>query len=173
MTAAPAEPPDDAELVEIGAGDLPELVALEFEGFLGHERWSEASWRAEVCRDNQCAFGLRVDGRLVAAALVSAWAPDAELLRIIVAHAHRRRHFAARLLDAATAWATSRGATRMLLEVRDDNLGALALYQRGGFVRMSERRNYYGPHATALVLVHTLEPGVTGAPGDATRKDTP
>lgn len=171
MSPRPRHGDDLGPIVEVTVQDIPELVQLEEEGFLGRERWSEASWRAELNRTNQRAVGLRVDGRLVAAALASAWTPDSELLRVIVAHSQRRRGLAATLLRECLDWATRLGATRMLLEVRDDNEGALALYRGAGFTQLSQRHNYYGPHATALVLVRTLETGDSEMLGAATRED--
>jgi GNAT superfamily N-acetyltransferase len=59
---------------------------------------------------------------------------DAGLLEdLVVEPAVRRRGIARRLVRAATAWATSRGATRLQLLADRANLPALAFYERMGW----------------------------------------
>jgi len=51
----------------------------------------------------------------------------------------------------------------MLLEVRVDNVPALALYERFGFTRMGLRKRYYQPEGIdAYTMSLDLEPRVVG-----------
>ena len=43
-------------------------------------------------------------------------------------------------------------AERLLLEVREDNRGALAFYASQGFVEIDRRARYYADGATAVVM---------------------
>jgi ribosomal protein S18 acetylase RimI-like enzyme len=52
--------------------------------------------------------------------------------------AFRRRHAATAVLDALAAWGQERGASRLYLQVMQDNLPALALYERAGFTTLYE-----------------------------------
>ncbi|MDP3371055.1 MAG: ribosomal-protein-alanine acetyltransferase, partial [Brevundimonas sp.] len=56
--------------------------------------------------------------------------------------------------------AATRGATRLFLEVAEDNMAALALYAGAGFVEAGRRPGYYArPHGRprdALVLALNL-----------------
>jgi ribosomal-protein-alanine N-acetyltransferase len=47
----------------------------------------------------------------------------------------------------------------MLLEVRSDNAPALALYERFGFMRISQRPKYYPDGGDALILRASLGVG--------------
>jgi [ribosomal protein S18]-alanine N-acetyltransferase len=76
----------------------------------------------------------------------------AELQRIGVAPAGRRTGIASALLDRVVAHARGVGAVRLLLEVREDNEPARALYARAGVAEIARRRRYYADGATALVL---------------------
>lgn len=172
IDSAEAAQSTQCAVLELNNADLAELLTLETDGFSEHERWSQASWETELARANQRTFGIRLDGKLVAASLVSVLAPDSELLRIAVDHTYRRRHLAAQLLGESLAWAKAEHATRMLLEVREDNTAARALYNAAGFVRLSQRDNYYGPGATALVLEHSFEAGDAESCRDCHREDT-
>jgi ribosomal-protein-alanine N-acetyltransferase len=44
------------------------------------------------------------------------------------------------------------GANRLLLEVREDNAGALAFYASRGFIEIDRRPRYYRDGTTAVVL---------------------
>ena len=66
-----------------------------------------------------------------------------EILELAVTVSARRRGIARRLLDAAITDAVSEGARRCLLEVRDANTAARALYAGAGFVVDGRRKSYY------------------------------
>ena len=86
----------------------------------------------------------------------------AELQRIAVDPAHRRTGVASELLDAVVALAREGGADRLLLEVREDNDGAIAFYAAREFVEVDRRRRYYRDGATAVVLRRGLGRGCGG-----------
>ncbi|SPF69315.1 Gcn5-related N-acetyltransferase (GNAT) domain profile [Propionibacterium ruminifibrarum] len=148
----------------LGAAHLPGLLALEESGFPPRERWSGRSWTSELARPGNLALGVYSGEQLVAAGIIGVLFGDAELLRIVVAPAHRGQGVAAGLLARLLAEAASAGACRMLLEVRHDNTAALALYERAGFTRIDVRADYYGPGADALVMAAPISPPDTTSP---------
>jgi len=89
---------------------------------------------------------------MIGYAAVSVVADVAELQRIAVAATHRRTGVASALLARVEREAAMRHADRVLLEVRDDNSGALAFYARHGFTELSRRERYYADGTTAIVL---------------------
>jgi [ribosomal protein S18]-alanine N-acetyltransferase len=93
-----------------------------------------------------------VGGAVVGHAVTSAAGDDAELQRIAVAPAYRRRGLASDLLAAVERLAGEDGATRLLLEVRADNATATAFYESRGFEEVGRRRGYYRDGAAAVVL---------------------
>lgn len=65
----------------------------------------------------------------------------------------RRQGIAAHLLGAVLGWARGRGAVMALLEVREGNQAAQALYSRCGFRIVGRRRGYYRqPLEDALLM---------------------
>jgi ribosomal-protein-alanine N-acetyltransferase len=66
------------------------------------------------------------------------------------------------LLAAVVQAARSGTADRLLLEVREDNAGALAFYAAAGFVEIDRRPRYYRDGATAAVLRLPLGRGCGG-----------
>lgn len=133
--------------------DLPGLLELEQGAFPAAERWSEQSWREEIAAEDRLVVAARDDeDRMMAAATFQCVADTADLHRIMVAREHRGEGAAKHMLQAGIAWALSVGATRMLLEVREDNDAALGLYEEFGFRQLARRDDYYGAGVHALVM---------------------
>jgi ribosomal-protein-alanine N-acetyltransferase len=100
-----------------------------------------------------------VDGRVVGYAVASFAGDIAELQRIGVVDASRRSGVATALLDEVVAEAPGTGADRLLLEVREDNPGAVAFYAARGFVEIDRRPRYYRDGAAAVVMRRPLLKG--------------
>ncbi len=80
-------------------------------------------------------------------------ADEAELLNIAVSSDYRRSGVAKRLLEQLLMQARQQGAYRMLLEVRESNDGAKALYKQMGFSHLAVRKNYYShPTEDAIIM---------------------
>ncbi len=139
------------------AGDLDAVVALEAE-CLGADAWGAARVAPGLAGElPTVSYVVAVAaGTAVGHAALSAVGDVAELQRIGVTGAWRRRGVAGMLLTDVVAQAGSEGAERLLLEVREDNAPALAFYARHGFVELARRRRYYVDGATAVVMERAL-----------------
>lgn len=73
---------------------------------------------------------------------------EVHLLDITVLPERQRQGCGTQMLTHLLRLAKDRGVTRMLLEVRQSNVPAQALYERQGFVNIGQRRAYY-PVTTA------------------------
>ncbi len=155
--------------------DLDAVVGLEREG-LGDDAWSEALVGAGLAGDLPTVVylvtqdGSEVVGHAVVSLPLPATSaadpgldpdpdtdPDpAELQRIAVAADRRRGGLASALLEAVAALAREAGAERLLLEVREDNAGARALYAARGFGEIARRSRYYRDGTAAVVLERAL-----------------
>jgi ribosomal-protein-alanine N-acetyltransferase len=86
-------------------------------------------------------------------------AGEAELLLLAVAKPEQGRGVGRKLLEQFIADARSGGATRVHLEVRDNN-PAVSMYVAAGFERVGRRSQYYsgkdGTRFDALTLARTL-----------------
>ena len=68
---------------------------------------------------------------------------EVHLLNITVAPAFRGQGWGRLMLDALALWARGEDAQWLWLEVRAGNARAQAIYERNGFRRVGERKNYY------------------------------
>lgn len=83
-------------------------------------------------------------------------AGEAELLRVGVAPAERRRGLARALVEAGLTWLRAEKVEVCHLEVRVDNHGAIALYESLGFECTGRRREYYRDGTDALLYAKSL-----------------
>ncbi|WP_244929879.1 ribosomal protein S18-alanine N-acetyltransferase [Nocardioides sp. W7] len=140
--------------------DVEDVAALEQEN-LGADAWSPHLVGEGIAGNLPTVFYLvaEVDGTVVGHTVVSAVADIAELQRIAVTPAHRRSGLASQLLDEGCRLARESGADRLLLEVREDNPGALRFYAARDFVEVDRRPRYYRDGTTAIVLRRALVSG--------------
>ena len=139
------------------SGDADALHALHAQAF--DQPWSAA----EIERLMRILGGFAVVAEAEAPqgfVLVRTVADEGEILTLAVAPAFRRQGIGRALVDAAAAEAARRGARMLFLEVAEDNLGAMALYEAADFQAAGLRRAYYArpgaPPADAIVLRRTL-----------------
>ncbi len=139
--------------------DTSAVAALEEAG-LGDDAWSPGLL-AEVVGGTLPTVHAVVaeqDGEVLGYAAGSLVVEVAELQRLVVAEAARRRGVGGALLDALLALARDAGAGRVLLEVREDNEGARAFYAAAGFTQIGTRARYYRDGGSALVLERGVPP---------------
>ncbi len=78
---------------------------------------------------------------------------EAEILNLAVILEKRRKGEGSALLKAAMNELQSRHVSRVFLEVRESNEGAIAFYEKHGFSKMGRRAGYYrNPEEAAIVL---------------------
>lgn len=146
--------------------DAEELARLHRDAMapLGQRGWNRSEIAALA--GGRGGFALVVDEgdreptELLGFVLARTVAEEAEVLTLAVAPAAQRRGIGRSLLEKAAVEATAAGAQRLLLEVSVDNIAAIELYGRAGFVGLGVRRGYYGRcdggRVDALVLARQL-----------------
>lgn len=102
----------------------------------------------------------RVDGEIVGFIIgkiyVSGKSAIGHILTIDVAPKHRRRGIGLKLLQNIEKMFRCKGVKVCCLEVREDNIAALSLYQKFGYKKVGSLENYYGnAHGVYLKKVLT------------------
>ena len=130
--------------------DLDRLLALEHDSFAS-DRLDRRRFRYFLAAPTAAFRVVAEAGRVVGYYLLlfRAGASIARLYSIAVEPAVRGRGLATALLDDAEAMARRRGATRLGLEVRDDNAPAIRLYEQRGYLLTGRVPDYYEDGAEA------------------------
>jgi ribosomal-protein-alanine N-acetyltransferase len=129
-------------------------VAIEAESFTGPtfdlaEERARSYARILVARDTE-------DGPVAGFALVWLVADEVHVLTVATALAARRRGVGRALVAALLALGAASGGVRALLEVRKDNVAALALYHGTGFEPFNVRARYYSDGEDAIEMSRAL-----------------
>lgn len=114
--------------------------------------WSAEQFWQELAQDTRSYVVAIVDGTVVGYAGAFILPPDSDLQTIAVASGSQGAGLASRMLAVLCDQAAAAGSTHMILEVREANLRAIALYERTGFERISRRSRYY-PDGTAAIIM--------------------
>ncbi len=74
---------------------------------------------------------------------------EGEVLKIVVAKEYRKLGIGNGLVTEVLAKLRDKGVETVFLEVRSNNIPAKRLYEKNGFVKIGERKKYYGDGADA------------------------
>lgn len=141
---------------EVRWQDLEQLAGLESELF-GVEAWSLASWWGELAGRPRREYLLAEDeGGVAGYAGLDHGGEVSDIMTIAVLPRTRRTGLGRRLLEELVDRSVHAGAQRLLLEVREDNTAARALYAARGFELLQTRARYYPGGVDALVLALDL-----------------
>lgn len=130
--------------------DLDALVALERRAF-STDHLSSRQYRHHIASDRARVLTAVDASGLLGKAVVffRRYTDIARLYSIAVAHEARGRGLGEALLAAVERAARARGCRRLRLEVRQDNAGAIRLYERLGYRRFGAYAGFYEDGADA------------------------
>ena len=122
------------------ARDVPAVQAIEARAY-GFP-WSRGNFIDSLAA-GYLAEVLQGDDGIVGYFIAMVGVDELHLLNVTVAPDHQGQGLGSCLLDAVQAHGLRRGLATLLLEVRQSNVRAQALYRRRGFVQVGLRRAYY------------------------------
>jgi len=139
-------------LRHLSENDIPALVLIE--KATQFTPWSEDTFY-------QCIFFgakswvIEVDDHVVAFVLFFSKIGEGHILNIAVHPNYQRHGYGQQLMKKILTVAEEEKLTKLYLEVRCSNVGAIALYKKMGFYTIGTRKNYYrnqDQYEDALVL---------------------
>lgn len=167
--AAPTDYADDFDCVlrPMRWWDIPPVMVLELDSF-GGDAWTVGMFWSELAEAASRRYFVveeygfdpahpDPDGpRIVGYAGLMIGAGEAEVQTIAVDRRREGRGLGTRLLIRLLAEAARGGCDEVLLEVREDNYRAQALYHRFGFELIGLRPKYYQPSNTDALVMRTV-----------------
>jgi len=147
----------DIAVAPMAPADLDEVIVIERHSF--PSAWSRDSYERELRNHNSYYFVARREGRLVG--YIGMWVvvDEAHITTLAVHPGCRRRGLGSHLLRLLMEHARQRGAARVTLEVREQNLAAISMYRALGFQQTGVLRGYYGDTGeNGLVMWKVLRP---------------
>lgn len=136
--------------------DLPVLVSMERLLF-ADSPWSMGQFKEEfsgVPKTRKFLVAQNSAHQIIgyAAALVVSAGVESDVLTVAVDPAYRSAGVGSTFMQLLEQWARDKQASAMMLEVGVENVPAITLYEKLGYLHISRRANYYGPGLDALVM---------------------
>jgi [ribosomal protein S18]-alanine N-acetyltransferase len=134
--------------------DLPVVLRLEQELF-GAQAWSEQMIREELADPiSRWYIVATLEDTIAGYAGLAAFGDEAHVMTIGTDPQLQGRGIGRTMLRALLVEAQRRGAKEVILEVRVDNVPAIAMYESEGFVTVGVRKRYYQPeNVDAAVMI--------------------
>lgn len=148
---------ESPELRQATIADLDDLLRLEEKAFTS-DRFTRPQYRYLLTRANATPLAVTVAGKVVGTAFML-WRADSRkghLYTIAVDPDYHGQGIGKQLLLACEAEARKRGCDRIVLEVRQDNTGAITLYKRHGYDITDEIAEYYEDNSDAYRMMKML-----------------
>jgi ribosomal protein S18 acetylase RimI-like enzyme len=149
-----------AEIRTARASDVDALAAIETAVFEG-DRISRRSFRKLIERETAETLISELDGCVAGYAIVlfRKGSGVARLYSLAAGPDFSGKGIGRALLEAAENTAFEHGRMLLRLEVREDNLRAIGIYEKAGFRRIGRETDYYEDRAPALRFEKTLRGG--------------
>ena len=134
---------ENVDLRKLELHDLNDIERIERESY--PTPWSRSMFAGELAKPSSLSLGAfdRETGALVGYLVISRYVDAWHVMNVAVTSEYRRRGIARALLERLFQVTSSDERRGYTLEVRVSNVGAIALYERIGFVARGVRRGYY------------------------------
>ena len=142
--------------------DLPDVIGIERQCF--PTPWSLAMFVLELSKPAGVCLALEEDGRLAGYLVCSRYEDVWHLMNVSVDPARRRRGHAVAMIGELFERLGS--DARLTLEVRPSNQGAIALYERHGFMEAGRRKAYYHDNGEDAIIMWRTPATLRGALDD-------
>lgn len=136
--------------------DADAIVKIE-ESCFGVNAWSRSSIVDFIENGFSHVVAAELDGEIVGYAGVFVICGEAEVTNVAVSPEKRRKGIARRMMEKMIETARDLDCELMMLEVREGNIPAKALYEDLGFTAVGKRRGYYAhPREDAVLMTKIL-----------------
>ncbi|MDZ7922628.1 MAG: ribosomal protein S18-alanine N-acetyltransferase [Marinagarivorans sp.] len=129
----------ELHLKNLSLDDLPALLEIEKRSHF--TPWNESHFKGSLTNAHH-VVGLTQNDQLIAYAVISLVAGEAELLLFVIDEKYQGKGIGRLFLEALVDILQNQ-ASALFLEVRAGNIAAINLYEAVGFNQVGERPNYY------------------------------
>ena len=115
--------------------------------------WSRQSLEDTISGKNAVFFAALEDGEVIGYAGMEVIVDEAYVFNIAVDERYRRRGTGYALVRELITYGKKYGLCFITLEVRESNVPAMSLYEKLGFIKVGERKEYYSDPTESAVLM--------------------
>ncbi len=137
--------------------DVPAILAIE-QAAPASAHWTAEHYKARIENREACVLVAESQGKIAAFLCANIVVGEWEVENVVVDETFRRQGLGSRLVRGVIAHWQKSGSAVLLLEVRESNAAARALYAKHGFHETGRRRAYYRDPIEDAVLYALVRP---------------
>ena len=135
------------DIINATSNDVDIIYKLDAE--YEYDRYSRELIRESLGSSSYLNLIAYKDSNAVGYVSVSSVIDEGEILKIVVAREYRKLGVGDTLIKEVLSRLKINGIETIFLEVRSNNIPAKRLYEKNGFIKISERQKYYSDGADA------------------------
>ena len=137
----------ELKILDMKNDDIPQVLAIEREAF--PDPWTKIIFVQELSHvSSRCIVARDVrNDRIMGYGCFRWYDAHADIMNLAVRRDSRRKNIGEQLLTYIKKDLCERSVSRVFLEVRADNIPALALYKKHGFIVNRIKKKYYKVNA--------------------------
>lgn len=142
------------EMHTMRLSDLEEIkntLQTDFDDF-----WNFEIFKEELVNNNSSYLVLRYDNEIVCFGGIKIILDEANIMDIVTRKDKRNQGFARFVLNELINISKEQNCTSITLEVNENNLPAIHLYELFDFKEVGKRKNYYKNGDTAILMTREL-----------------
>ena len=140
--------------IKLGKEDVDLIVKINSQGF--SDGWSAQMLSDSFVKGGLKAVALKVEENFVGVITYTQVLDSADIEGVCVIKGERKKGYGKALLRFVEGELKREGVKQILLEVRESNESARALYNACGFSNLSVRKNYYDNGENAVIMIKEL-----------------
>lgn len=127
------------------------ILLTEFDDF-----WNYSTFENELMANNSYYIVAKQNNEIVSFTGMKYVLDEADIMNVVTKKDKRNLGIATQLLEELFSLAKQKNITKLTLEVNENNLPAIHLYEKLGFTKIAERKKYYNNTYDALIMQKIL-----------------
>ena len=127
--------------------EIQNILISEFDDF-----WNSETLKNELENNNSYYIVAKINNNIVGFAGIKTVLEEADIMNVVTKKDIRNSGIGSALFSAIIDYAKSNKVKKITLEVNENNLSAIHLYEKFGFVKIAERKKYYNGTDTAIIM---------------------
>lgn len=141
----------DIRIREMQIEDVDAVTALEESCF--SMPWKKQDFEDILTNSDRFYLVAEIDNKIVGGCMLTMIAGEGDVSNVAVSESYRGNHIATVLMQELLRMGEKNGIRDFTLEVREQNLPAIRLYEQAGFVSEGIRPNFYDkPKDNAVIM---------------------
>ena len=118
--------------------NIKDILISDFDDF-----WNYSILKSELESPNSYYIVIKNNSKIIGFAGIKVSPPDCDIMNIVIKKDFRNQGFGSLLLEELIKLSKSLDVQNIFLEVNEQNLPAISLYNKLGLKKISTRKNYY------------------------------